>query len=265
MVAGLWPHARKTPPQETVVAEVVTLTKRTPPPPTPKPTPPPTPVPTPKPTPKPTPRITPTPQPHYTLAPVIVVRAPAAKAAATPARHLGGAAAHKHIVRPTPPTHAVVSARTASLAEGKAAGRQNGGTGTGAGRGAGTGGLGGTGSGTGTAGTGNGGDVSTAPCGDVFLEPSHLSYRRDGTVVQEVIAKITTRDGNVEIGKLPWPFLYPGEKQNPFVHEEAMGGRNGVLVQQPPPGTDLTSLPPAVQAVMKYTDPATGQTRLPIC
>ena len=234
------------------------MTKRTP-----APTPTPTPPPTPPPTPRPTPKITPTPPPRPTLAPVVAVRAPAAKAAATPARHLGGAAAPKHVVHATPPPRKA-PARVVSLVEGKARGRQNGGSGTGAGAGAGTGGLGGTGSGSGTAGNGNGSDASSA-CGDVYLEPSHLSYRRDGTVVQEVIAKVTTRDGNVQIGKFPWPFLYPGEKDNPFVHDEALGPHNGVPVQQPPPGTDLSNLPPAVAYVMKYTDPATGETKLPAC
>ncbi len=259
VIAGLWPQTPARPAEEPVVTQVVKLTRATP-----APTPAPTPVPTPTPKPKPTPKITPTPAPHYTLAPVVVVHAPAAKAAATPTRHLGGAAAPKHtvrksIVKATSPT--VV----ASLAEGKAAGKQNGGKGTGAGAGTGTGGLGGKGTGTGTSGNGNAGDASTAPCGDVIFEPSHLSYRPDGTVVQEVIAKVTTRDGNVEIGKFPWPFLYPAKKLNPFVYDAALNGRDGVPVQQPPPGTDLTTAPMVVQFVMKYSDPNSGQTKLPSC
>jgi hypothetical protein len=248
-----------------VVTQIVTISKRTPAP-TPVPTPPPTPVPTPKPT--PTPRITPTPQPHYTLAPRVVVRAPAAKAAAVPTKKLGGAAARKAIARakPRPRTHAAVSHPPArSLADGRASGVQNGGSGTGAGPGTGTGGLGGTGSGTGTSGTGNAGDVANAPCGDVFLEPGHLSYRRDGTVVQQVLAKVVTRDGTVSVAPFPWPFVYPGERQNPFAHDEALNGHNGVPVQPPPEGTDVASLPPAVQVVLKHTDPVTGFTTLPVC
>lgn len=260
IAAGLWPRQDRPKPEERVVAQIVTISKRTP-----APTPPPTPPPTPVPTPKPTPKLTPTPMPHYTLSPKIVVRAPAAKAAATPQRRLGGAAAPKHVVRATPPRARTVHAVPPSLANGNAGGQQNGGTGTGGGPGAGTGGLGGTGSGTGTAGTGNAGDVANAPCGDVFLEPSHLSYRRDGTVMQEVIAKVITRDGTVSIGKIPWPFVYSGEKSNPFVHDEALNGHNGVPVQPPPAGTDVASLPPAVQVVLKHTDPATGYTTLPIC
>lgn len=256
VVAGLYPHRAPPKPEERVVAQVVTISQRTPPP---------TPPPTPAPTPKPTPRITPTPRPHYTLAPVTVVLAPAAKAAATPALHIGGAAAAKHLAVTRTPQRTLAHAPVHSLANGKAAGQQNGGTGTGGGAGVGTGGLGGTGSGTGKAGNGNAGDVSTAPCGEVILEPSHLGYRRDGTVVQEVIAKVTLRDGSVTIGKFPWPFLYPGEKLNPFTHDELVTDHNGVPVQPPPPGTDIASLPAAVQIVLKHTDLATGYTSLPTC
>jgi len=246
-----------------VVTQIVSISKRTPAP-TPVPTPPPTPVPTPRPTPK----VTPTPQPHYTLAPKVVVRAPAAKAAALPAKKLGGAAAPKALVYATPHPRArpAVPHRPArSLAAGTAAGVQNGGSGAGAGAGKGTGGLGGKGTGSGTSGAGNAGDVANAPCGDVFLEPGNLSFRRDGTVVQQVLAKVVTRDGTVSVAPFPWPFLYPGEKQNPFAHDEALGGHNGVPVQPPPPGTDVGSLPPAVQVVLKHTDPASGFTTLPVC
>ncbi|GAC1306759.1 MAG: hypothetical protein NVSMB21_09880 [Vulcanimicrobiaceae bacterium] len=69
----------------------------------------------------------------------------------------------------------------------------------------------------------------------------------------------------VAVAVFPWPFLYPGEKQNPFVHDEALGGHNGVPVQAPPPGTDIASLPPAIQVVLKHTDPETGKTTFPAC
>lgn len=261
VAAGLWPSSEKRKPEEVVVAQVVTITQRTP-----APTPMPTPQPTPVPTPQPTPQLTPTPMPHYTLAPVVVVRAPAAKATATPTRHLGGAAAAKRIVRPRPQVAlAQTVAAAPSLAEGKAAGQQNGGKGTGAGAGVGTGGRNGVSKGAGTSGDGNAGDASTAPCGDVFFEPSHLSYRPDGTVVQQVIAKVIERDGTVVVGVFPWPFLYSAERLNPFAHDEALNGHNGVPVQPPPPGTDLTTLPAAVQVVLKHTDPLTGYTTLPVC
>ncbi len=219
------------------------------------------PRPTPAPTPQPTPQITPA--PHYTLAPRIVVRAPAPKAAATPHRTTGGAAAPLHVVPPraTPAD----AAPPASLADGTHTGEQNGGAGTGAGPGAGTGGLGGAGTGTGGVGNGNGGDTNSAPCGAVYLVPANVSYRPDGTVVQEVLAKIVLHDGTVEIGRFPYPFTYPAERLNPFVHEEALSPDKGIPVQPPPPGTDLTSAPVAVQIVLKYTNPATGTTLLKDC
>lgn len=80
-----------------------------------------------------------------------------------------------------------------------------------------------------------------------------------------MIAKVTLRDGSVTIGKFPWPFLYPGEKLNPFTHDELVTDHNGVPVQPPPPGTDIASLPAAVQIVLKHTDLATGYTSLPTC
>jgi hypothetical protein len=248
LIAGLWPNARPQPPGERVVSEVVTVSRRTPSPST-----------------SPVPRATPhlTPAPHYSLAPKVVVRAPAAKAAASPAPALGGAAARMHPVlarpvpaRPAPPV---------SLVEGTHSGRQNGGTGSGAGAGAGTGGLAGTGSGTGTSGNGNAGDADTAPCGDIYLLPGDLTYRKDGAAVQEVVAKVVLRDGSVEIGKFPYPFVYPGEAQNPFRHDVGLAKNGGIPVQMPPDGTDFANLPSPVQVVLKHTNPTTGATDLPEC
>jgi hypothetical protein len=250
-IAGFLPRRGFPPPEERVVAaRTVTLARR------PRPTPKPTPVPTPK----ATPRITPA--PHYTLAPQTVVRAPAPRAAATPRTNAGGAAAHRRVLRRT------IVARTAppqSPAEGIHAGVQNGGSGTGAGPGAGNGGLGGTGTGTGGTGTGNGGETNSSPCGAVYLLPAGVTFRRDGTVVQTVLAKIVLGDGTVEVGRFPYPFTYPAERSNPFVHEEALSPDKGIPVQQPPEGTDMSAAPPAVQIVLKYTNPATGTTTLKDC
>lgn len=252
IVAGVWPRTPAPPPEERVVTQTVTIATRTP-------------APTPKPTPVPTPHATPkiTPAPRYTLAPQIVVRAPAAKAAATPAPTVGGVAAPKRVVRvrtvpqrPAPPQ---------SLAQGTHAGVQNGGTGTGAGPGAGTGGANGTGSGTGTNGNGNGGDTNTAPCGDIYLLPGNLSYRRDGTVLQDVLAKIVLRDGTVEVGKFPYPFVYSGDAQNPFRHDVGLARNGGIPVQMPPASVDLSTLPEPVAVVLKHTNPTTGTTDLPEC
>jgi hypothetical protein len=250
-LAALVPRRPPAPPQERVVAQqTITVARR----------PRPSPKPTPQPTPLPTPRITPA--PHYTLAPQTVVRAPAPRAAATPHASVGGAAAHRRTV------HRTVASQTAppqSLAEGTHAGQQNGGAGTGAGPGTGTSGLGGTGSGTGGTGNGNGGETNSSPCGAVYLEPAELSYRHDGTVVQHVVAKIVLGDGTVEVGRFPYPFLYPAERLNPFVHDEVLRPDKGIPVQLPPPGTDMSGAPMAVQIALKYTNPDTGTTTLRDC
>jgi hypothetical protein len=253
IVAGVWPARPAPPPEATVATQTIALVRRTPPP---------TPAPTPVPTPRQTPRATP--PPRATLAPRVVVFHPAPKAAATPQRTVGGAAAHLHVVKVTPVrTH--VTARVA-LAAGTHAGVSNGGTGTGAGAGNGTGGLGGRGTGTGGNGTGNGGTTNTAPCADVYILPGHLSFKPDGTVVQEVLAKVVYRDGTVDVGRFPWPFLYAAEKLNPLVHDDALvGPHHGVPVQQPPAGTDVSSLPSAVQFVLAHTDPTTGFSTVDPC
>jgi hypothetical protein len=251
VLATIFPRAAPPGAPETVTPALrVTIVRRTP-----------VPAPTPRPSRTPTPPPV-TPAPRYTLAPQIVVRAPAPKAAATPHRRAGGAAArkraaHRPAIRQAAPPE--------SLAEGTHAGLQNGGTGTGAGPGNGDSGQGGTGTGTGTRGTGNGGDTNAAPCGDIYLIPGPLAYRKDGTVVQYVLAKVIERDGTVEVDKFPYPFLYPAERSNPFRHDDAVEADGGIPVQQPPPGTDISALPPAVAIVLKYTNPATGFTRLPAC
>lgn len=194
------------------------------------------------------------------------VHAPAAKAAAAPTKKTGGAAARKALVERTPVPHVRSATKIAarSLADGRAAGVQNGGSGTGAGAGEGTGGLAGAGSGNGSSGNGNGDDKATAPCGAVIFEPGHLSYRRDGTVVQQVFAKVVLRDGSVNVALFPYPFVYPGAKDNPFVHDEALNGHDGVTLQFPPAGTATSDLPPVIQTVLHYTD-GRGITTLPAC
>ncbi len=251
LAAALLPTTTPAPPADRTVTQVVTVARRTPPP-TPAPTPP---------TPTPTPHMTAPPRP--TLAPRVVVRNPAPKAAATPQRRLGGAAAAKHlaILRSRPAAHAAPH----SLAEGTHAGQQNGGTGTGAGPGAGDGGLGGTGSGTGGSGNGNGGTTNAGPCGAVYLLPGQLSFRRDGTVEQHVIAKIVFGDGRVELAPFPYPFTYAGEKLNPFQHDIATPAGGTIPIQLPPDGTDTSTYPKAVQLVLQYTNLKTGTTLLPDC
>ncbi len=190
------------------------------------------------------------------------MRAPAPKAAATPHIRSGGAAAHKHVARTTHPTH---RAPPISLADAAHTGKQNGGVGTGAGAGHGDSGLGGTGTGSALAGNGNGGDANLAPCGDIYLLPAQINYRKDGTVLQFVLAKIVLRDGTVDVDRFPYPFVYPGAKENPFRADAPITGDGGIPVQEPPSGTDVTRYPVGVQIVLKYTDPQTGLTSLPAC
>lgn len=250
IVAGLWPrHARPPLAQAHVAEEVVTIVQR--------------PRPTPAPTPAATPRVTPA--PRYTLAPKIAVRAPAAKAAATPHAATGGAAAPKHLRRAPKAAGAAPVAAPVSVVAGAHLGQQQGGAGTGAGPGTGTSGLGGTGAGTGTSGNGNGGDTNSAPCGEVFLLPGRTDYKPDGTVFQHVYAKVILRNGDVELGTFPYPFVYGAEKLNPFVHDDQLTPDRGVAVQTPPPGADVRTMPAMVQFVLKYTSPTTGFSQLPDC
>jgi hypothetical protein len=166
------------------------------------------------------------------------------------------------MTRTAHPTH---RAPPVSLADASHAGKQNGGAGTGAGAGHGDSGLGGTGTGSALAGSGNGGDANLAPCGDIYLLPAQIGYRKDGTVLQFVLAKIVLRDGTVDVDRFPYPFVYPGAKENPFRADAPLTGDGGIPVQEPPAGTDVTRYPVAVQIVLKYTDPQTGVTTLPAC
>ena len=152
-----------------------------------------------------------------------------------------------------------------SLVAGSHLGTQNGGTGTGAGAGNGTSGLAGNGTGTGTSGNGNGANANSAPCGQVLLLPGRVDFRPDGTVLQHVYAKVIMRDGDVELGVFPYPFVYAAERLNPFVHDDQLAADKGIPVQTPPPGSDVSAMPPTVQVVLKYTSAATGFTTLPDC
>ena len=233
-----------------VVTERIALERHTPPP-TPAPTPPPV---------VPTPKITP--PPRASLAPVNAVRAPAPKSVVRPKTHVGGAAAPRKIAIRPPRLH--LSAPPPSLADATHLGQQNGGVGTGAGPGSGDGGLGGTGTGTGGTGTGNGG-LANSTCGDIYLMPADVQYKSDGTVVQFVLAKLVEKNGDVLVDKFPYPFTYPAEKDNPFAHTSIGGADGGIPVQEPPPGSDITTFPPAIQQVLRNTDPSTGHTSLARC
>jgi hypothetical protein len=248
------PGAAPAPAEPARRGEIVTIVMRTP-------------APRPSPTPTPPPRATPppvTPAPRYTLAPRITRAAPAPRAAAVPRTRAGGAATRRReqVVTPARPDAA---APPVSVADGAAAGERDGGTGTGAGAGNGDGGLAGTGTGTGGTGSGTGGESNLAPCADIFLLPAAVSYRRDGTVVQQVLAKLVERDGTVRVDRFPYPFVYRAERDDPFRHDEDLSTDAGIPVQMPPPGMDVAAMPATVQIVLKYTDPKTGLTSMPAC
>ncbi len=252
IVAGLFPAPEKQEQGQTVVATLVTIRRRTPPPPTPSPAP--------KVTPKPTPP--PTPAPHNTPAPRVVVRAPALRAAATPRRLLGGAAAPRHVIFVTPYPLRPASPRPAmSLANTRSAGQQSGGAGTGAGAGNGDGGAGGTGSGSGSRGNGNGSDSNSAPCGTVtfFGRPDH--FDPDGTGHEHVRVEIRLADGTVMSDELHWLWTYKSEADNPF---DPSAAEEPVPMQLPPAGYDLGRQAAATILVLKHTS-SSGTTLLPEC
>ena len=188
------------------------------------------------------------------------MHAPAPKIVSEPHHSVGGAAKPKHVA--VLQTQTKPAAVPQSIADDTHNGVVGPGTGTGAGPGSGEGGLGGTGTGTGGTGNGTGGDANTAPCGDIFLLPGDLQYRRDGTAVQGVLAKVVLLDGTVQLGAFPYPFTYPSKLEDPFVTLPPGGT---IPVQEPPPGSDLSAMPPAVQVVLKHTNPDTGKTSMPEC
>jgi hypothetical protein len=236
-------------PQDRVVAQIVRIEKRPPP--------------TPRPTPHPTPRLTPTPAPRYTLAPRVAVRAPAPRAAATPHRKVGGAAARKHLATPQPRVPSPRPKPPQSLAQGTHAGVQNGGSGTGAGAGAGDSGAGG--SGTGSAGTGNGtgGNADTAPCGYVTFFGKYDHSDRGGTRYVHVRIEVTLRNGTVLSDELHWFFVYPNERSDPFATLNARADLPTPM-QLPPPGFDMSRQQPATVFALQHTTPD-GYTTLPAC
>ena len=254
---ALLPHGTAPPAEDTRRARVVTVSLQARALPAPRRTPAPTPTPQP-----PTP---PTPPVHATFAPYNATRAAAAKARAAHPRRSGGAAAPNVLAvlapRPLQVSRADSPAHAADAGQGAAAG-----SGTGSDAGSAEAGGNATGFGSGKV-PGNGtADAATSPCADIYLLPGTLSYRKDGTVVQQVLAKIVARDGTVEVDRFPYPFTYAAEKLNPFRHDEEVDSPNGgIPVQQPPRGMDVTAMPASVQTILKYTDPATGYTSLPAC
>ncbi len=127
------------------------------------------------------------------------------------------------------------------------------------------GGLQGSGSGLGGNGAGSGAAASPAPCGIVYLLPGPTSRLADGSVEQVVFAKVVLGAGNVDVGRFPYPFVYPSPASDPFLEQAGTGGDAPIPIQEPPPGLDLSGAPEAVQIVLKYSEPRSGLTSLDAC
>jgi hypothetical protein len=213
--------------------------------PTPKPTP------TPRPTPQPTPEPRITPPPRSTPAPVQQV---AGRAKGHPARRHGGGA-HKAIAKATHGTYA--NPRAAGSGTGTSIGHGSGNQpGTG-------GGLGGTG--TGNTGTGNGAVNANTPCGYVEFRPTAAPRYQNGTAYEPIQATVHFPDGHAESARFPYPWVYPnGEQNDPWSDTNLKKGDFPIALQTPPPGTDIGSLPPLLQYILRHSD-ASGLTDLPEC
>jgi hypothetical protein len=222
--------------------------------PTPRPTPRPTPTPraTPRPTPPPTPPPRVTPPPHSTPAPVQQV---AGKAKGAPARHRGGGARHAIVAKAAKGNHANPKAHGAGT---------GGGTGRGSGAGAGNGGGAG-GNGAGNGGNGNGAVNANTPCGVVEFKPTGAPRYDNGTAHEPIQATVTFPDGHAESANFPYRWTYPnGEQTDPWSDTNLKKGDFPITMQTPPPGTDVTALPPLIQYIVQHTGP-TGYTDLPDC
>ena len=226
----------------------ITITRATP---TPKPTPKPTPRPTERPTAPPTPVVTP--HPRTTVALVTATHKPSRRAAAAVAKTRGGAPSTKHVA-------AVHATQRTAIVAGHASGVAGSGSGTGAGAASGTGGLAGQGQGIGVQGDFAGLAAADVPCGFPTLIGlrAHLT---GGKYYEDVSVEIQFRDGHVESGRIPYLFVYNSEADNPFSEQNK---DKEAPLQSPPPGTDVSALPRAVQIAIKYTD-AAGRTLLPEC
>ena len=126
-----------------------------------------------------------------------------------------------------------------------------------------TGGVGPGGTGTGESGSGQGtGGAPPAqePCGAVYFSPTGKP-RLDpatGRVWEYVSVMVNFPDGSQQSVDLDYPFYYPSEGQDPFIHENL-----DATFQFPPPA-QAASEPPLIQYVMKHTTPD-GYTLLRDC
>jgi hypothetical protein len=242
-------HAPARPSDNEAEAQTTRIAIETPrPTPTPKPTPKPTPTPTPPPQPTPPPRVTP--PPRSTPAPVQQV---AGRAKGRPAVHHGGGA-----------RKAIAKATHGTYANPKAAGAGTG-TSTGVGQGNEPGAGGAAGNGNGNSGNGNGAVNANAPCGIVEFKPTAAPRYVGNTAYEPVQATVSFPDGHTETDRFPYPWIYPnGEQTDPWSNTNLKNPNFVTTLKFPPPGTDIASLPPLLQYIIRHTDSG-GYTDLPEC
>jgi hypothetical protein len=126
-----------------------------------------------------------------------------------------------------------------------------------------TGGIGPGGTGTGESGSGQGtGGAPPAqePCGYVDFVPNGkpTDDPNTGRVWEYVAIVVHFPDGSAQSLDLDYPFYYPSEAQDPFIHD------NLPATFQFPPPSQAANEPPLVQYVMKHTS-ADGYTLLRDC
>ncbi len=231
-------HGPARPSENDAGAVATHITIQTPPP-TPRPGPTPRPTPTPPPTQPPTPRPRVTPPPHSTPAPV---RQVAGRAKGRLAKTHGGGA-------PKP-----VAVKTVSVA----VNTSTAGTGSGTSTGVGSGTTPGTGGGQGGEGNGNGGNGNGAvnadtPCGVVRFLPVDVPRYTSGTAYEKIGARVSFPDGHEERVTFPYQWVYPnGEQNDPWSRTNAKS-EEPIVLQTPPPGSNVATFPPLVQYILSHT------------
>jgi hypothetical protein len=216
LISGFFPPQQQRAPQERIITERISVSKR-------------------KPVPKIIAHVKPAPRAYHTIVPRIVIYHPAPKAVAPiHKRHGGKASPHKHLVRIIP--HA--TPRPISLAQNKSIGVTNGGAGPANGLNEGIGGEAGSDTGQQGKGRSNAADSATAPCGFVEFKPIQQEMRKGQEVVWVQII-VHLRNGEILIDDLHWPFVYAGDADNPWSARNLRNPNFQTTMQLPPPDFNL--------------------------
>ena len=103
------------------------------------------------------------------------------------------------------------------------------------------------------------------PCGFVEFLPVGRPRYESGTVSETIRATVTYPDTHRDSAVFPYPWVYPnGEQTDPWSATNLARGDFAVTLQRPPPGTDLSKLPPLIAYVLEHSD-ARGYTDLEPC